>query len=61
MDVGDSSFLRVLITVHQLTDLRIAGPRPALRKLFALVGVDQLLDVHTSVESALARPVTSSG
>ncbi|SHN06176.1 anti-anti-sigma factor [Actinacidiphila paucisporea] len=58
---GDSSFLRVLITVHRLTELRIAAPRPALQKLLELVGVDRLFPIYPSVESARSAPAPAAG
>lgn len=51
---GDSSFLNLLLRLHQLTALRIAAPGEQLRRLFALTGVDTVLSVHASVEEALA-------
>lgn len=53
---GDSSFLRVLIAASRLTELRIAAPQPALRKLLELVGMDRLFDIHPTLESARSAP-----
>ncbi|MBY8883074.1 STAS domain-containing protein [Actinacidiphila acidipaludis] len=57
---GDSSFLRVLISVHQITDLRIARPRPAMLRLLELTGMDHVLHVHDSVEGARSAPLSAA-
>ncbi|WP_329129514.1 STAS domain-containing protein [Streptomyces sp. NBC_01476] len=54
---GDSSFLRVLLSVGRQTDLRIAAPRPVLERLIRIVGMDQVLKVYPTVEAAKAAPV----
>jgi anti-anti-sigma factor len=54
---GDSSFLRVLLTLHQSTDLRIAAPRPVLERLITVVGMDRVLKLYPSVEAAMAAPL----
>jgi anti-anti-sigma factor len=53
---GDSSFLRVLIEVNQVTDLRIAAPRPVLDRLIKMVGMDRVLKVYPTLEEATAVP-----
>ncbi|MGP3683505.1 STAS domain-containing protein [Streptomyces sp. IBSNAI002] len=53
---GDSSFLNLLLRMHQLTTLRIAAPGEQLSRLFALTGADTVLSLHPSVEGALAAP-----
>ena len=53
---GDSSFLRVLIRVHAITDLRIARPRPAMRRLFELVGLNHVLNIYASLDTAQQAP-----
>ncbi|GAA2624745.1 MULTISPECIES: STAS domain-containing protein [Streptomyces] len=50
---GDSSFLNLLLRLHQTTTLRIAAPGDQLRRLFALTGADTVLSVHPSVEDAV--------
>ncbi|WP_333767150.1 STAS domain-containing protein [Streptomyces sp. IBSBF 2435] len=54
---GDSSLLRVLLEVQRLTEVRIAGPQPAVRRLIELVGFDRVLKVFPSLEAAAAAPV----
>ncbi|MGW5849094.1 STAS domain-containing protein [Streptomyces sp. NPDC055254] len=49
---GDSSFLNLLLRLHQLTALRIAAPGEQLRRLFALTGADTVLSLYESVEDA---------
>ncbi|MFJ1902182.1 MULTISPECIES: STAS domain-containing protein [unclassified Streptomyces] len=49
---GDSTFLRLLLTVHQEADLRIANPSPAITRLINLIGADQVLRIHPTVEDA---------
>ncbi|OEJ30475.1 STAS domain-containing protein [Streptomyces subrutilus] len=51
---GDSSFLNLLLRMHQLTSLRIAAPGEQLRRLFALTGADTILSLYPGVEDALA-------
>ncbi|HBF83275.1 MAG TPA: anti-sigma factor antagonist [Streptomyces sp.] len=53
---GDSSFLGLLIQVHQQTRLRIAAPGTALRRLFSMAGVDAVLECYPTLEEALAAP-----
>ncbi|MFD7554829.1 STAS domain-containing protein [Streptomyces sp. NPDC059835] len=50
---GDSSFLNLLLRLHQLTTLRIAAPGDQLRRLFALTGADTVLSLHPTVEDAV--------
>lgn len=56
---GDSSFLRILIEVARTTELRVAAPRPALRRLIEMVGLDAVLKLHDSVEEARAVPAAT--
>ncbi|MEU0148700.1 STAS domain-containing protein [Streptomyces sp. NPDC006288] len=53
---ADSSFLSLLIQVHQQTRLRIAAPGTALRRLLGTAGVDRLLAHYSTLEEALAAP-----
>ncbi|MFJ8887920.1 STAS domain-containing protein [Streptomyces sp. NPDC102402] len=57
---ADSSFLSLLIEVHQRTDLRIAAPGPALTRLLRTAGLDQVLRIHPSLDAALGRPPRAS-
>ncbi|MGW1438644.1 STAS domain-containing protein [Streptomyces griseus] len=49
---GDSTFLRLLLTIHQEADLRIANPSPAITRLINLTGAHQVLHIHPTVEDA---------
>ncbi|MER6195405.1 STAS domain-containing protein [Streptomyces cyaneofuscatus] len=49
---GDSTFLNLLLRVHQQTDLRIAAPSHAVRRLLSITGADSVLRVHGSVGEA---------
>lgn len=49
---GDSSFINLLLRTQKHTDLRVAGLRPPLDRLFRLVGVDAVLRVFPSVADA---------
>ncbi|MEU6854501.1 STAS domain-containing protein [Actinacidiphila alni] len=50
---ADSSFLNLLLSTHQRTDLRVAAVPPQLARLLRIVGVDQVLKVYTTAEEAL--------
>ncbi|PVC80701.1 anti-sigma factor antagonist [Streptomyces sp. CS090A] len=50
---GDSTFLHLLLATHQQADLRIAAPSPAVTRLISIVGADQVLSIHPTVEAAL--------
>ncbi|MFE8978725.1 STAS domain-containing protein [Streptomyces cyaneofuscatus] len=49
---GDSTFLRLLMATHQKADLRIAAPSPAVTRLISIVGADQVLKIHPTLEAA---------
>jgi anti-anti-sigma factor len=54
----DSAGINVFLTAHQaMTDaqgwLRIAGAQPSVLRLLELVGVDQVISCHPTVEQAL--------
>ncbi|CAM5740341.1 Anti-sigma factor antagonist OS=Streptomyces alboniger OX=132473 GN=CP975_14040 PE=3 SV=1 [Streptomyces alboniger] len=54
----DSSGINVLIAGHQATSdahgwLRLAGPQPSVLRLIELVGLDQVIACHPTVEKAL--------
>ncbi|WP_327117492.1 STAS domain-containing protein [Streptomyces sp. NBC_01341] len=53
---ADSSFLSLLIQVHQQTRLRIAAPGTALRRLLSTAGIDHLVERYGTLEEALAAP-----
>ncbi|SFF77138.1 anti-anti-sigma factor [Actinacidiphila alni] len=53
---GDSSFINLLLRIHQATDLRVAGPQPQVERLFRLVGVDALLRIYPTAALAQAVP-----
>ncbi|GHA44926.1 hypothetical protein GCM10010372_51100 [Streptomyces tauricus] len=54
----DSSGINILITTHQQANdtqgwLRIAGAQQAVQRVLRIVGVDQLMDCHPTLEHAL--------
>ncbi|WP_079134047.1 STAS domain-containing protein [Streptomyces sp. EN23] len=49
---ADSMFIRLLLTTHQRTDLRIAAPSETIERLLAVVGADAFLRVYPTVEQA---------
>ncbi|WP_229896009.1 STAS domain-containing protein [Streptomyces cinerochromogenes] len=54
----DSSGINILITAHNtLTEaggwLRLAQPRPAVRRVLYLVGIDTVIDCHETLTQAL--------
>ncbi|MFE6132248.1 STAS domain-containing protein [Streptomyces sp. NPDC056437] len=51
---ADSTFLNLLLRIHQLTDLRIAGPAPSLRRLLDVTGADQVLTLRATVAVAIS-------
>ncbi|MFD7919460.1 STAS domain-containing protein [Streptomyces sp. NPDC059740] len=51
---ADSSFLNLVILVHQTTTLRLAAPGPQVRRLLSVAGVDTVLHVRETVEDAAA-------
>ncbi|WP_327292906.1 STAS domain-containing protein [Streptomyces sp. NBC_01198] len=55
---GDSSLLRVLLEVQRVTELRVARPQPAVRRLIELVGFDRVLQVYPTLEAARTAPLT---
>jgi anti-anti-sigma factor len=56
---ADSSFLSLLIEVHQRTDLRVAAPGTALTRLLRTAGVDRVLRSFPTLEAALAASPTA--
>ncbi|CAM5519235.1 STAS domain-containing protein [Streptomyces atroolivaceus] len=53
---ADSSFLSLLIEVHQRTELRIAAPGTALTRLLRVAGVDRVLRSYPTLDAALGAP-----
>ncbi|GGZ45678.1 MULTISPECIES: STAS domain-containing protein [Streptomyces] len=49
---ADSMFLRLLLTTHQRTDLRIAAPSETIERLLAVVGADAFLRIYPTVDQA---------
>ncbi|MEV1093827.1 STAS domain-containing protein [Streptomyces microflavus] len=49
---ADSSFLRMILGVHQRTDLRIVAPSSRVARLFDLAGVDTYLRIYPTLNSA---------
>ncbi|MFF7205391.1 STAS domain-containing protein [Streptomyces sp. NPDC008141] len=50
---ADSTFLNLLLTMHRLTDLRIAAPAAGLKRLLDVTGADQVLTVRATVADAI--------
>lgn len=57
---ADSSFLSLLIELHQRTDLRIAAPGAALTRLLRTAGLDLVLRSYPSLDAALGAPPAAS-
>ncbi|MFI2783494.1 STAS domain-containing protein [Streptomyces sp. ALB3] len=57
---ADSSFLSLILEVHQRTELRIAAPGTALTRLLRTAGVDRVLRIHPTLDAALAAPPAAS-
>ncbi|MFF7336796.1 STAS domain-containing protein [Streptomyces sp. NPDC008163] len=53
---ADSSFLRLVFTLHDRGDLRIAAPSPTVRRLLQVVGADTFLNLYATVEAARSGP-----
>ncbi|WEH38104.1 STAS domain-containing protein [Streptomyces sp. AM 2-1-1] len=49
---ADSSFLRLLLTLHDQSDLRIAAPSPTVRRLLRIVGADTFLHLYPTLDAA---------
>ena len=52
IDFADSTFLNVLLRFHRNTDLRIARPSPAVRRLLEITGADAVLNIYPTVPDA---------
>ncbi|CAM5265358.1 STAS domain-containing protein OS=Streptomyces tendae OX=1932 GN=F3L20_18925 PE=4 SV=1 [Streptomyces tendae] len=51
---ADSSLLNLLILTRRAVDLRVAAPPQQMRRLLEITGVDEILDVRTTVDEAAA-------
>ncbi|MFD3740738.1 MULTISPECIES: STAS domain-containing protein [unclassified Streptomyces] len=51
---ADSSFVRMILSTHPRTDLRIAAPSRRVARLFDLAGVDTYLRIYPTLETARA-------
>jgi anti-anti-sigma factor len=51
---ADSSFLSVLLSVRQVTDLRIAGAPPQVLRLLGITGADRIIPLFPTVAEAQA-------
>lgn len=57
----DSSASQVLLRAHKdasanHTDLRVVAPHPAVRRVFQLMGTDQILHLYPTLSHALTTP-----
>lgn len=50
----DSTFLNLLLRIHRLTSLCVAGPAPQLRRLLEITGADTVLDIRDTLHDALS-------
>lgn len=50
---ADSTFLRLIITTHHDTDLRIAAPSAQVERLLNVVGADAFLRLYPTIDAAL--------
>ncbi|WP_328475841.1 STAS domain-containing protein [Streptomyces sp. NBC_00377] len=50
---ADSTSLNLLLRIHHLTSLRVAGPPRHLRRLFGITGADTVLDTRENIQNAL--------
>ncbi|HWU10880.1 MAG TPA: STAS domain-containing protein [Streptomyces sp.] len=57
---ADSSFLSLLIEVHQRTELRIAAPGTAVTRLLRIAGVDRVIRSYPTLDAALGTPPATS-
>ncbi|WP_093703272.1 STAS domain-containing protein [Streptomyces sp. 2131.1] len=52
IDFADSSFLRLVLTLHDQGEFRIANPSIAVQRLLEVVGADAFLSIHPTVNAA---------
>ncbi|OQR63472.1 anti-anti-sigma factor [Streptomyces maremycinicus] len=50
---ADSTFLNLLLRIHQTTALRVAGPPRRLRHLLEITGADTVLHTRDNIRDAL--------
>jgi anti-anti-sigma factor len=58
---ADSTFLSLLLSVRQRTDLRIAGAPAHLLRLLTITGADRILPLYPDVAQAQAGPPPAAG
>ncbi|SED89909.1 STAS domain-containing protein [Streptomyces sp. TLI_105] len=51
---ADSTFLNLMILTHQTGKLRVAAPSERVRRLCAITGVDDVLQIRETVDDAVA-------
>ncbi|MGA5198301.1 STAS domain-containing protein [Streptomyces exfoliatus] len=51
---ADSTFLSLVILIHQTGKLRVAAPSERVRRLCAITGVDDVLQIRETVDEAIA-------
>ncbi|MET9954381.1 STAS domain-containing protein [Streptomyces sp. NPDC006339] len=51
---ADSSFLNLMIRAHQTGKLRVAAPSKQVRRLCAITGVDDVLQIRDTISDAVA-------
>ncbi|GGU83236.1 anti-sigma factor antagonist [Streptomyces litmocidini] len=51
---ADSTFLNLVILTHQTGKLRVAAPSERVRRLCAITGVDDVLQIWETVDDAIA-------
>ncbi|MEU2548519.1 STAS domain-containing protein [Streptomyces roseolus] len=51
---ADSSFLNLMILVHRTGKLRVAAPSTPVRRLCAITGVDDVLQIRDTLSDAVA-------
>jgi anti-anti-sigma factor len=49
---ADSTLLNLLIRTHQAGTLRVAAPPARVRQLFEIAGVDDYLEIRSTVDAA---------
>ncbi|TQJ56008.1 STAS domain-containing protein [Streptomyces sp. SLBN-115] len=52
---ADSTFLNALVQASHAADLRLVAPGPLLRRVLEITGVDQVIGIYPSVDSATAQ------
>ncbi|MGW0871416.1 STAS domain-containing protein [Streptomyces sp. NPDC002740] len=49
---ADSTFLNLLLRIHQRTSLRLVAPAPQLQWVLEITEADSVLDIRASIEDA---------